>query len=316
MDLGIALAGGAAAAYALAHPRLSAALPGVAIATALMPPLCTIGIGIAMLESPVFLGALLLFITNLAAISFSGIVTFALMGFSPKKISESEEFSRSVWVSALLVMIISIPLVFFAWNSLYETRLYSRANAAVLESIPPKVSASLVEINIMTNGQVKNIEVVLRTSRELSYAEVVAMQSDIANRLQKPVALELVTIPMQMLNPLNPPTPTPTITPTPRLPPTATITPTATIQPTATLQPSPTPVPAFVTAARGANVFDAPDGDFLYRLPQNTALWVGAALYEQVGSVIWVPVRDTFGRAGWVAINHLDINADSLPAPE
>ncbi len=37
-DLGIGLAGGAAAAYALAQPRLSAALPGVAIATALMPP--------------------------------------------------------------------------------------------------------------------------------------------------------------------------------------------------------------------------------------------------------------------------------------
>ena len=47
-DLGIALAGGAAAAYALAQPHLSAALPGVAISTALMPPLCTVGIGIAL----------------------------------------------------------------------------------------------------------------------------------------------------------------------------------------------------------------------------------------------------------------------------
>ena len=53
-DLVIALAGGAAAAYALAQPQLSAALPGVAIATALMPPLCTVGIGIhkAILRLP------------------------------------------------------------------------------------------------------------------------------------------------------------------------------------------------------------------------------------------------------------------------
>ena len=45
-DLAIALAGGAAAAYALARPELSATLPGVAIATALMPPVCTVGIGL------------------------------------------------------------------------------------------------------------------------------------------------------------------------------------------------------------------------------------------------------------------------------
>ena len=56
-DLGIGLAGGAAAAYALAQPRLSAALPGVAIATALMPPLCTVGIGISLGSGSVAFGA-------------------------------------------------------------------------------------------------------------------------------------------------------------------------------------------------------------------------------------------------------------------
>jgi len=48
IDLGIALAGGLAAAYALTRPNISAALPGVAIATALMPPLCTVGVGLAL----------------------------------------------------------------------------------------------------------------------------------------------------------------------------------------------------------------------------------------------------------------------------
>ena len=80
-DLGIALAGGAAAAYALAQPKISAALPGVAIATALMPPLCTVGIGISLGSADVSLGALLLFLTNFAAISFAGIVAFAILGF-------------------------------------------------------------------------------------------------------------------------------------------------------------------------------------------------------------------------------------------
>ncbi len=48
IDLGVALAGGLAATFALVQPNLSATLPGVAIATALMPPLCAIGVGLAL----------------------------------------------------------------------------------------------------------------------------------------------------------------------------------------------------------------------------------------------------------------------------
>src|SRR5512133_194364 len=71
IDLIIALAGGMAAAYAMTRPNLSAALPGVAIATALMPPLCTIGFGIAMNRWDVAGGASLLFITNAVTITFA-----------------------------------------------------------------------------------------------------------------------------------------------------------------------------------------------------------------------------------------------------
>ncbi|HEY60070.1 MAG TPA: DUF389 domain-containing protein [Anaerolineae bacterium] len=91
-DLGIALAGGATAAFAIARPRLSAALSGAAIATALMPPLCTIGIGIAFANSAVLFGALLLYSINFVAIFLAGIITFALMGFRP--INQSVKPSR------------------------------------------------------------------------------------------------------------------------------------------------------------------------------------------------------------------------------
>ena len=71
IDLGVALAGGLAAAFALAMPNISAALPGVAIATALMPPLCTVGIGLAMGRMDVAGGATLLFTTNSVTIAFA-----------------------------------------------------------------------------------------------------------------------------------------------------------------------------------------------------------------------------------------------------
>lgn len=76
IDLTVAVAGGIAAAYALAQPHLSSALPGVAIATALMPPLCTVGIGLALDRMDIAGGASLLFVTNTVAIAFAATLVF------------------------------------------------------------------------------------------------------------------------------------------------------------------------------------------------------------------------------------------------
>ena len=79
IDLLIALAGGLAAAYALTRANLSAALPGVAIATALMPPLCTVGIGLAFWNMEVAGGAALLFLTNAVTIAWPSAIWRAEM---------------------------------------------------------------------------------------------------------------------------------------------------------------------------------------------------------------------------------------------
>lgn len=67
-DLGIALLSGVAAAFASARPHLLAALPGVAIAAALVPPIATVGLSLAFGELEVARGAALLFGTNVVAI--------------------------------------------------------------------------------------------------------------------------------------------------------------------------------------------------------------------------------------------------------
>lgn len=68
LDLGVALLSGVAAAYASARPHLLAALPGVAIAAALVPPIATVGLSLAFGELEVARGAALLFGTNVIAI--------------------------------------------------------------------------------------------------------------------------------------------------------------------------------------------------------------------------------------------------------
>ena len=83
-DLGIALAGGAVGAYAMSKPSLAGALPGVSIATALMPPLCVVGIGLAVGNPAVLAGAFTLFLINIAAIILAGLIMFVWLGFRPQ----------------------------------------------------------------------------------------------------------------------------------------------------------------------------------------------------------------------------------------
>ena len=313
IDLGIALAGGAAAAYALAHPRLSAALPGVAIATALMPPICTIGIGISFLNPSIFLGALLLFATNLAAISFAGILTFALMGFRPRKTSEKDAVFRSLRISALLVLAISVPLGIFAWTTISDARTYSQASRAVLESASEITDVRLVELGINSEKDVSKVKVVLRTRRGLTQEEVLGIQSALADQLDRRVSLELVTVPMQILDPLNPPTPTPTTTPSAITTSTPTPTPSPTPLPTKTPVPSPTPLPGFISFSGGVSVHNLPEGEIRFNLPMNSAVWVFGDQIQEIGNEEWVLVEDTFGRSGWVRFSSLLV--DWTPAP-
>lgn len=200
LDLGIAIVGGAAAAYALAHPQLDAALPGVAIATAIMPPLCTIGYGIAFTNGGIILGATLQFLTNFIAIIFAAILTFALLGFRDigKKVN-NVDLSRSLVISSIMVLLIAIPLGILAWNSFSTARLTSQARAAVSESLPNSASPEIITVDIQSVDGIQVITVTTRLSRSLSDAELDNVLRGLQELSSRPIELKFVTLPMQRL---------------------------------------------------------------------------------------------------------------------
>jgi uncharacterized hydrophobic protein (TIGR00271 family) len=230
-DLGIALAGGAAAAYALAQPKLSAALPGVAIATALMPPVCTVGIGLSMGRIEIMSGAFLLFLTNLSAISFAGILAFAALGFRPLNLESTwHHLPRSLFVSALLVLIVTVPLVFLSIQSVRETNLQKQIRDLILAELSTLPQTQVVEIQQDPQNGVLNLKVTIQASKQPTYDQVVLLQESLATLLQRAVALQLIVVPTTRLDPLLPPTATLTATTEPSPIPTATPIPTVTPQ--------------------------------------------------------------------------------------
>jgi uncharacterized hydrophobic protein (TIGR00271 family) len=105
LDLIIAVAAGTAGAYGLSRPDVSDALPGVAVAIALLPPLSVVGIAYSQQDWGVGNGALLLFATNAVAILIMGGVTFVYTGVVPlRRVAVDGQRTRT-WIAALVAII-------------------------------------------------------------------------------------------------------------------------------------------------------------------------------------------------------------------
>ena len=105
LDLFVAIASGAAAAYAKSNEKIIGSLAGVAIAVALVPPLAVAGIGLGWANWHMFSIAFLLFVTNLVGIVLSAAFTFTLLGFSPLRIAK-----KGIMIWMAIVALVAIPL--------------------------------------------------------------------------------------------------------------------------------------------------------------------------------------------------------------
>ena len=126
-DVIIAFVGGIAGMIGLTRNKSSNVIPGVAIATALMPPLCTAGYGIATKQIRIFLGAGYLFFINGFFIAISTfIVTKALKLYAKKSIDYEREtkVKRFIIIASIIVMIPSmISAVWMIRKTIYEKDL-------------------------------------------------------------------------------------------------------------------------------------------------------------------------------------------------
>jgi len=128
LDLGVALAAGAAAAYAVSRKSVAAALPGVAISVALVPPLCVVGYGLGMSEFGIAGGALLLYLTNLGGIVLVGAVVFLMMGFRPTLAERGVRARQAAIFAVVGLVLVAVPLGLTTFNIARERNLKSEIN--------------------------------------------------------------------------------------------------------------------------------------------------------------------------------------------
>lgn len=137
-DVLIAFVGGAAGVVALTRKEFNNVIPGVAIATALMPPLCTIGFGLATLDFGTVFGALYLFLINAVFISISTFLGIKLLGFQQIDWADPIKEKRIHFWLAIVASVLVIPSFILVWYLHREHKFFVVAENWIKTEIEPR----------------------------------------------------------------------------------------------------------------------------------------------------------------------------------
>ena len=221
LDLGIAIFCGLAGSVGVgrAGEKGLAALPGVAIAVALMPPLCSVGFGLGSgLNTRIMGGAGLLFLTNLVAIISSAFAVFLLIGMNATELAEQSEALRKgellaerlergragrvlthpgalgwrILVIVVLLGAIAVPLK-SAFVQLTEEAATRRTVQRVVKNLLPAGALVSQQVNVGRH----NIAVHLFSTKEVSAARQQAAEQEIQKRSGRTTQLSVISVASQ-----------------------------------------------------------------------------------------------------------------------
>ncbi len=200
-DVIIALFGGLAGIVAISSKQKGNVIPGVAIATALMPPLCTAGFGLASGQFNYFFGAFYLFTINTVFIALSSVLISQILKFPIRTIVE-EVHKKKVnrWISIISTLII-IPSIYFGYKLVQNEKFADFANKyvqsiSVLEGsyllkneiVPDERTISLIYGGNLLNEETKKSIANRAKDFNLEDAKINFQQGFSTNQLDKNVS--------------------------------------------------------------------------------------------------------------------------------
>ncbi|UKN02546.1 DUF389 domain-containing protein [Paracrocinitomix mangrovi] len=153
LDVIIAFAGGMAGVIAQSKKKADTVIPGVAIATALMPPLCTAGYGIANGEWSYFLGAIYLFILNSILIAASTYIFIRYLKFPKKEYVDPKVEKRVKGYTLAFVIIVVAPSIYMFYRMTKKSIFEQNAVTFIEQVVLPTNDNIVVEPHYYYDGK-------------------------------------------------------------------------------------------------------------------------------------------------------------------
>lgn len=153
LDLAVALISGIAAAYATARPNLLGALPGVAIAAALVPPIATSGVALSHGDFITSAGAAMLFFTNIIAIVLGAAAALFAVGMQAQHLHAREKRWTRHAIMGLTVgaVVLSVPLIYFLYDSLPKDEISASLQTEVENTVEANDGITFDQIELDTS---------------------------------------------------------------------------------------------------------------------------------------------------------------------
>ena len=185
LDAGVALAAGAVGAYATARKEIPAALAGVAIAAALVPPLCTIGLGLAIGNFELAFGAFVLFLTNIVSVAVIGSGVFLWFGMWPDR---NDVKRRRRALSLGIVGVLTLVTVIAILDTIQDARVAVIAEQDLAGMFP---LAEVIDLDYEAGDPVRLVAT-LRSEGLVSRAQVAAVERGLEEEFDIEIDLSVI----------------------------------------------------------------------------------------------------------------------------
>jgi len=219
LDVLVAFFGGVAGIVSGSRKEKTNAIPGVAIATALMPPLCSAGYGLAKMEWSVFLGAFYLFFINAVFISLSTYLIVRYLKFNEiikaerkarvkvltekaetkkgltmdeqaeltqvkfEQAQELKEHQKRIFAKLIpsFLVVVVLPSFYFLWSFIQEQRTKNRIEEVVNEQLQRKSGFDIIRSEVIEKSDKKEIKVYISAKKDITPDE----KQNLNNELNK-----------------------------------------------------------------------------------------------------------------------------------
>lgn len=155
-DVLIALFGGFAGIVAISSRNKGNVIPGVAIATALMPPLCTAGYGLATMQFKFFYGAFYLFTINSVFIAIASMLISQILKFPIRDIIDASKKKRINQIISVIIALVFIPSIYFGYQLIQKERFSENADKYIV-NISNYEGNFLLKSNVDSDKRIINL---------------------------------------------------------------------------------------------------------------------------------------------------------------
>ncbi len=190
IDLGIAISAGLISGFGKVRSGISETLAGTAIAVALMPPLCVVGISFAGGLYPYAMGSFLLYITNLLGITLACMVAFILSGYT--------KATKALGWATMMTAFLVLPLGASFFQLMEQQQIEKEINRQLAnETITVGQDVDSVRIGIIWTQSPPLINVTLQTDKEITERQVDLVREYLTTKMNREFELIFYIVPVR-----------------------------------------------------------------------------------------------------------------------